>query len=268
MMSARIACVAAALAIGVPACVARASFLYLQDLNSKLSIDPVGATEWTIDGANRLNLHQYWYRVGSSGAEQPISSLPLINAVVSNTNPRPGNDHLYLQFGDSATAPNFTISLDLFLTGAQAGSGRSDVGEIIMVDNLRTSPLDIHIFRYSDFDLNGPASIDDALLPNLNTARQSNAVSGAAVESVVGTPSRWQIGDASTILSALNDGAASILSNSVSPFSGDAAFAFQWDLHLAANDTWIISTDTQIIPEPAGLSLLAAAGIMLLRRRR
>ena len=56
---------------------------HLTDVNSTVQVNDstsVGAYQWQIDGYNNLFQHQYWYRVGSSGGEQPITNLPLISA--------------------------------------------------------------------------------------------------------------------------------------------------------------------------------------------
>lgn len=270
MWSARSSSILSAAMLLVWAQVAGASIL-LEDANSRAELDPsgAGAVSWKIDGVNRLAQHRYWYRVGSSGPEMPLMSLTSMGMFLSDTNLNPGNDHLFVRLGNGAN-PSFTVTLSMVLSGGSPGSGSATIGEVIVVNNLTAAPLDLHLFRYSDFDLNGPASIDEAMFVNANTLRQTNAISGATVETSVVSPSRWQVGDALTLLGSLNDPIRTDLANAVPLFSGNGALAFQWDVNLPANRTWMTSTNTQIvtIPEPAGLSLLAATAVLLARRGR
>jgi len=77
---------------------------------------------------------------------------------------------------------------------------------------------------------------------------------------VTGRPSHYEVGKASDLYGALTDGNPTTWTDVGGPVTnGDLAWSFQWDFTLAPGESYIISKDKDIVPEPATLALLALA---------
>lgn len=245
--------------------------LALEDLNSRIQIDPAGAgmTQWTVDGVNRLNQHTFYYRVGSSGPERPIGTLNIASLAVNDILGDGTNQHLTVQYNNAGPgSATFGIRGDVLLMGGMAGSGASSLTEIVAIDNYTAAPLNFHLFRYSDFDLDPAASPDVAMLQSDSSIRQFNLASGVAVTSGVSSAGHWEMSGVPNLLNSLNDSLPTTLIDNPS-FSGNASFAFQWDITIAPRGSYIISTTTSIeqIPEPGILSIAAFGFAVMLRKR-
>ncbi len=246
---------------------AHATLYNLADSNSTLSVDPtsdMGINSWTVDGVNQLYQQGYWYRIGATGGEQNLSVLTLLGAKATDTNFNPGNNQLSLLYGDGTTQGNstFTVALGLSLAGGAPGSKTSDLATQLTFTNLTNTGKDVHLFQYSDFDLSGNGTQDQAVTTNANTIVQSD---GGMIETdgVVPAPSHWQIGPYSGILDSLSDGNPTTLSDSGGGTVGDTTYARQWDFTLqpagGANSSFVLSGDQRItVPDPGTLVLLAA----------
>ena len=129
----------------------------------------------------------------------------------------------------------------------------------------------LHLFEYDDFDLGTSFSDDRAELVNSSTIRQFDAQTNALVGTVP-VPSHWQIAASGPIFASLTDTNPTTLTDSGSPFGpGDATFAFEWDVTIAAGDTFLMSKNKlidQVVPEPVTLFSLGAFGLLALRRRK
>jgi hypothetical protein len=126
----------------------RAQIITLTDNNSVAQINAsssAGMFNWSIQGQNQLAQQWFWYRVGLVGPEAPI------NTISAPTITTPNARTLYTTYNNGA----YSVEVDYSLTGGLAGSGYSDIGESIRINNLTTAPLDFHFFQYSDFDLGG-----------------------------------------------------------------------------------------------------------------
>jgi hypothetical protein len=122
---------------------------------------------WTVNGVNQLSQQWFWFRLGSSGGQSSIDTLPLLAAAASDTNGNGQNDTLFLSFG-STTA----LEIDVRYTLRGTASSGSDMQEQINItNNSTTSTLDLHFFQYTNFDLNGTPAGDTVSLINANTVR-------------------------------------------------------------------------------------------------
>ena len=110
-----------------------------------------------------------------------------------------------------------------------------------------------------------------------NTAAQRDAKVSAAETIILPPPSRYEVarvGGPNDILSRLNDAVATDLANNAGRVSGDVAWAFQWNMTIGPDATFLIAKDKTIYltpdntPEPTSLSVLAMVGLGLTARRR
>lgn len=246
----------------------------LNDQNSSVLISAEnGVQSWWVDGTNHLNSINWFFRVGSTGDEQPLGSLG-------------GTLSLYggqLAICDYANPGLFNARASWLLTGGTQGSGTSDLAATLRLTNTSQAPLSIQLFQCSDFDLNGSAAEDYGKLVNSNVITQWDAITTVS-ESVVSqqiAPSGWYLGPASTLWGWMNDGLPTTLPNT--PAVGtqvgpdNLAWAFQWGFDIPAGGevTVIISKDILIhktVPEPTSLFALgtgfAGAIGLIIRKRR
>jgi hypothetical protein len=241
-----------------------AGVITLSDLNSSASFNLTseeGVNDWTVDGANQLHQQWFWFREGNN-SEQPINVLSAPRAKISDSNWNPGDDTLSVRY----QSQDLRIDVMHVLTGGEPGSGKSDLAETITITNTSNTAKDFHFFQYVDMNLLGAPGDTSLTLsgdpsPNTATQRDGNSTVGETV--VTPRPSRYEAGIASVILAKLQDNLPTDLANTTSASSGDLAWAFQWDIHLAPGGTYQISKDKNLsVPEPGVCALLSVAALM------
>ena len=242
----------------------------LRDRNSVVTVNDgtsAGMSNWVVDGTNHLFQQWFWFRVSGDTNERSLDTLPLLGSFATDTNPfiDNSNDTLSLLYAGDG----FTIQPTYILRGG-AGSNNSDIGEQIAINNNGNETLRISFFQYCDFDVNGTAGGDTVeILGSLhNTARQSDGTFGMSETVVTPVPSHYEVRAFPSLLNRLNDGSVDNLLDVAGPASGDVAWGFQWDLVIAPGGTVIISKDKGLVPTPGAIGLLAAGGLVGLRRRR
>ncbi len=255
---------------------AAASLITLSDRNSTLKVDTgssAGVYEWQVDGVNQVAQQWFWYRVGSAGGEYAINTLVQKAVKASDTNADPGDDVLFITYGDANGT--FEIDVKYSLQGGQAGTFRSDLGEQVAIRNIGSSTLSFHLFQYSDFNLNGSGQGQTVLLtPTGGPQRATQTGNGLMMSETVVTPapSLWEANVYAVTLDKLNN-VTDITTNLNGQLSasGDVTWAFQWDFSLEPGKTYLISKDKSItvVPEPctALLSGIAFALVGWGRRR-
>jgi len=265
--------IAAALSLNLFVPSSPAQIITLHDQNSSASVNlssgagnSGGMTNWVVDGQNELAQQWFWYRVGSSGPEHPISAIgsPLISTPNART--------LYTTYNNGS----YGVTINYLLTGSSPGSGKSDISESISITNGTASPLQFHFYQYSDFDLGGAGGDTVQLGRNLrglfNEADQTDG-SVLLTETVV-TPgaNHGEAAFYNATLVKLSDANTDTLNDNAGPVGpGNVTWALQWDFTIAPGSSVGISKDKYLqvpIPEPSVLGL-AAIGLLTwtLRRR-
>jgi hypothetical protein len=234
----------------------------LNHLNSSLLINDGDGTisDWNVNGVDHLYDQEFYYRVGSSGAESNFSTM-------SWSTPSVFADRFSIQGGVSTL---FDVEMTYTLTGA---STNSTVNESIRITNTSASAISLHLFKYVDFDLNGNAMGDTVEKINANTFQQ---VDGNILTEMVLTnaPTAWDVGPFGSHY-GLRDGSTTTLTDTSGPYSGDATYVMEWVLNLSAGQTTSFGSTTFLetteVPVPAaawlfGSALLGLASVGRTRR--
>ena len=243
----------------------------LTDQNSTAQIDvssSSGMFHWDADGQNQLVQQWFWFRVdGGVNYEQPINAIAPYNAS------QPDNRTLQTTYFNGS----YGVQIGYLLTGSAPGSGQSDIQETILITNATASPLVMHFFQYSDFDLGDPGNDTVKLGKNLrglfNEASQSDP--NVALTETVVTPgaNRGEAAFVPDTVNKLNDLNPDQLNNNMTAGPGDVTWALEWDLTINPFSTVGISKDKRLqilnIPEPTTFAL-GALGILgfVMRKRR
>ncbi len=267
---------AAVFSIGAGSFQTQAQVIPLTHNNSTATIDVTpssgnngGMTSWVVDGVNQLRQQWFWFRVGSSGPEAPISSIGTVSTSLVGTR------GLYTTYANN----QFSVEIDYLLTGFSLGSHNSDISESITIANTSASPLEFHFFQYSNFQLAGGALNNSVTLgKNLrglfNEASLSKNNNSSVSETVL-TPGANH-GEAALdpfTFDRLTDGNPTTLNDNMGPTAlGDATWAFQWDFMIPAGSSVGISKDKYLhwepIPEPSTAAILSIGLVAYLAQRR
>jgi hypothetical protein len=173
----------------------------------------------------------------------------------------------YASLAGGAFSAAFTYSLT---DGGAAGQAL--VSQSLFITNTSGASLNIALFQYSDFDVNGSAGTDNAVWLNQpnNIMQITDGPSFAQYQGIGASAS--QVTAWPTLRGLLTNGVVNDLNNTGLPFGpGDFSGAFQWNLVLApgASATVVaLLAVNQAVPGPGALALLGLAGLMGSRRRR
>lgn len=167
----------------------------LSDGVSEASVDTIGTLTWrrSPNGStgDHSFFHSWWYRVGDTGGELAISKLKLVDTVLLD------GHAVRFEWRDFDNRFRLANSYNLFEVG-----DKSVLEETIVIKNLTTDTLDLHLLLLSrtnldiNLSLEGPLDYDSAAWVDARTILQTSPW-GSRVSSQVqagSTPDRYQIG--------------------------------------------------------------------------
>lgn len=259
----RISLVAAILCalMAIGACAVSASPVTLTHNNSQFTIDPAaaeGASVWSLDQIDQLYIQQWYYKLSPTGPVYAIGSLGT-PAQETFTVPLGGGEGLVTTY----TTSGFKVSISYTLRGGAPESGSSDISEQFSIVNTSNQSLYFSLFEYSDFDLMPNVTDDRGMFTDSNTVEQWDG-QHLVRESVVRTPTHYEIGHYKEVSADMFGGNLhdSVCDEAVGPT--DLAWAFQWDMNIAAGNSVDFSKDKAFsansVPEPISV-LLGVMGL-------
>jgi hypothetical protein len=243
-----------------------ASGLIIEDGNASADFGTDGQINWLVDGTNQLFAQEFWYRVGGANDETNINTLDNIGTQLSDTNPFTDDraDAIAQLWSDG----RLEFETLFTLRGGLPGSGESALAEQITITNTSTASVSFSFFQVVDFDLGGDFGDDMGMIVDGNIAQQSDSGSTTLSETVATPfPTAFQMGDSTLIRGLFGNGVADNLDGTDS-WTGDVAWAFQWDITLEAGESFLISKNKAIVPAPGTFAFLGLAGLTAARRRR
>lgn len=228
------------------------------DLLNDGSIDAGTALNWYVDGVDHLFRESYFFRRTNSGAVTPIGGLGNIAGFLL----LPNIAKFY--YGDIQNGVSAEVTY--LLTG---DSGTADLAETVKIKNNSNTTIHFELFEYDDFDLGGTSGDDSAHKNNANSIGQQDANISLQAEVVTAPAAAFtEVNGFPTLLNKMLDPGFTNLDSSLTDYSGDATFAFQWVFDLAPGQSFIMSKDKLLaVPEPSTLVAFAGLAAVALRRR-
>jgi hypothetical protein len=243
----------------------------LTSSNSSVDIYPfsqTGMNNWKVDGVNQLGKQWFWCRDGYY--EYSLDSLRAQAPVIVWN----GGNQLTTTYYDES---NYTFSVHYTLSGGVPGSDTSSLLENVAIHNAAATPLTLHVFQYSDFDVGGTGPNDTVTLnrDGFNKFYQAVQTDPTGLKSITTVSLGANHGEAnyySNTLTSLTDLHPTTLNDTAGPLGpGDMTWALQWDFVIGAGATVNIDILKQItVPEPSVCSLFIGALMVraVLRRGR
>ncbi|WP_298436469.1 putative Ig domain-containing protein [Geobacter sp.] len=220
-----------------------------------------GLFSWLANGGQEVMYQQwFWYREGESGPEAQIQTL-------TPGTPSATADSVTLPF----VAADFDLSVTWKLADGGAGSGRSTITKTVAVTNRKSTPLTLHLYHYSDFDLDQSSSGADLaqVVEGVGAVQTKAYGAGTLVQSATLPPSRFDVDNSGFgTFAALNDGDPTPLSNFPGPLpAGDMNFTLQWDLTVPVGGSTTFDIVDRVEPTSTpALSLVHGGGCATYRQ--
>ncbi len=221
-----------------------------------------GYADFDAGGGGNIYQNWWWFRVAGDTAE---TAFPWAGTTGPDSESYVGDT---ATLGWEASLTGWTARLRVVVDEVVAGSAATVVEEML-IQNTGDEPLTIAVFNYLDADVLGSAN-DSAEL--LEPGRMQISDGDEYVQFLGVGADAYQVTSYSDLRTALRDSEVTDLDDTGLPFGpGDFTGAFQWNLVIEpqAQITIVegLSINTDAVPEPAALSLLALGGLVLIRRR-
>jgi hypothetical protein len=226
--------------------------------NSSVLIDPNsqdGVSQWNVDGKGQLSQAWFWLRQDPSSAQVSFDQL---------------GQPLGLSWTSASATINYLpqglkVTLSFTLNGGISGSHASSLEETVSIQNTNNSPVSLHVYDYTDFDLNGESGGDTLSFPSTNLVLQQGKAT-TATQSVQGqTPSFWEGSWYALTLDKVQTASPAMLSDQITPNQpGDQTFAYQWDVSLAAGQTFVVTLNNSVQPEGVLLEASLSGGDVII----
>lgn len=256
--------------VGLSAGSARASTV-LTSGNSVVGLNPTEVGSWVVNNINQLEQEEFFYRIGSSGGQSPISSLTP-NAIAAI-----GADTAKVTYGSTS---GFQVVVTYSLTGGQMGSQVSDLTESVKINNDGMSSQTFHLFEYTNFNLDESTAGQTVTITGGNTATDFG--DGFQSQTVVSPkPSEFEASNTAASPDLLSDISSTTKAYTLKDVSsapaGDGEWAFEWDLNIGCSSSAVINIDKSIkaiplivVPEPTpgAIAMLGLGGLFMIRPRR
>ncbi|MFN7021488.1 MAG: hypothetical protein ACK4WH_09195 [Phycisphaerales bacterium] len=214
----------------------------------------------------------WWYRSAGDTREFALSNQTSGIQISPNTVALVYDEPV----GGDPTAPGLRFSLVYTLN--QISPTQAAVTINWNIENRSQQNQPVSFFSYSDSDI-GSASDDSGsyfTTPGLNYHRNDASTSNTADFFTVAADLRlndaWQAGNGfGSSRFGLSNSAVDNLTDATSPFVGDWAGAFQWNLTIPAGESLggrVTKGYNYVIPAPGAFALLGLGGLVAGRRRR
>jgi len=229
----------------------------LQAGNSVVRIDPItqrGLFSCTVDGVQQVHQHWFWLRAGTNTSQTSFDKFGTPWGLAYTTSNAVIN---YFAQGMSVQA-GFTLQ------GGPPGSQSSELAERISVQNITNTPISLHLFAYSDFDLsNSPyADMVSRLSPQVVVQQGKGMQVTETIHSP--TPDHWEAGYYGITLAGLLEPSPLTLADTfIPPAPGDQTFAFQWDTILGAGQSFVVNLANSMGPISGGVPAPTAPPVWL-----
>lgn len=268
-------CIAAAIWAASPmfSSTARGESTVLTSNNSSLTINysPVSPepfiTNWTVDGINQYGGSP----AGSEDFQISTGGGPLVELNSMSTSPTspppPG------VFSALYTGTGFTVSVDETLLGGLSGSGASDLGEEVVINNTGASPLAFKLLQIVNLTLDATAGNNTLTLFPSPATQSFLAIQKSPVNEV-----QVSMGTVPPYTFTYTGGTVGSQSVSTGPFVGNCEFTVQWGGTIPVDGSFLLSNDWVLgpvaaVPLPNAASsalatLAGLAGIGIVRRMR
>ncbi len=223
-------------------CLALAGMFTLVDGDTTANLDTdseFGIESLMSQATDHLFQHWFWYRIGPSGPEIPVTTLTMQQ--FSESLPASNS------YSGTFSATGVTFQINITLEDDPAGDNTVRCQSTLSVQNTNAvGDLDLHLFAYTDFDLND--SIDDAWV---------RIDSNGAVQAIAGIVSRETLSPAADAFSVaiypdlvdlLNDGFPNNFTNSDSLGPADNTYAHQWNISLAPSESFDVDIVMEVTP--------------------